>query len=97
MDIHDRVWQIAVAVRCCSGPWQGLVGAALSRGRTGQQPGVHEGGMFKRLENWAADSPERSRLLVIILCLTIGFVVLGVVFGMAWLLLGSISVADLVE
>ena len=60
-------------------------------------PGVHVAGMLKRLESWAADSPERSRFLVLTLCLGIGFVVLLFVFALAWLALDPQAVKDLVE
>ncbi len=54
-------------------------------------------GILKRLESWAADSPERSRFLVLTLCLGIGFVVLLFVFALAWLMLDPQAVKDLIE
>jgi len=54
-------------------------------------------GILKRLENWAADSPERSRFLVLVLCLGIGFVVLFFIFALAWIMLDPDAVKELTE
>lgn len=49
-----------------------------------EQPGVIMAGILKRLETWAADSPERHRLLVVIVCLGLGMLVLLFIVVMAW-------------
>lgn len=54
-------------------------------------------GILKRLESWAADSPERSRFLVLTLCLGIGFIVLVFVLALAWLMLDPQAVKELTE
>jgi hypothetical protein len=53
--------------------------------------------MLKRLEAWAADSPERSRMLVLALCLGIGALVALFILALAWVVLGMGDAQDLVE
>ena len=47
--------------------------------------------MMKRLEAWAADSPERSRFLILALILFFATVVLIAVGVMAWVMLRDID------
>lgn len=47
--------------------------------------------MFKRLEEWAGHSAERSRLVIILLCLAIGLVMLGFLLILALIVLNPFS------
>lgn len=53
--------------------------------------------MLNRLEKWAADSPERARLLVVALCVGLGLVVLSFILALAWVMLDPGAIKDLVE
>ena len=50
-------------------------------------PGVGIAGMFKRLETWAAQSPDRTRLLMITLCIGVGIAAVVLILLLAWLAL----------
>ncbi len=54
-------------------------------------------GILKRLEAWAADSPERHQFLVLVLVLGLGAVVVLFIGMVAWLVLDFGAVAELVE
>lgn len=54
-------------------------------------------GILKRLETWAADSPERSRMLVLALVLGLGVIVLAFIMILAWLVLDPGAVKELTE
>jgi hypothetical protein len=43
--------------------------------------------VFKRIESWAAHSPERTKLLIVLTCLALSFLVVGFIFVLAWLML----------
>ena len=51
---------------------------------TAQQSGVEVAGILKRLEAWAADSPSRHQLLVLIVVLGLGALVLLFIGLIAW-------------
>jgi hypothetical protein len=70
------------------------VGADIS---AGMQSGVEVAGILKRLEAWAAHSPERSQFLVLVVCLGLGVLVLLFIGALAWFALESGDVSDLTE
>ncbi len=39
--------------------------------------------MFKAVENWASQDPDRVRLLIILICLALGVVVVGSTVALA--------------
>ena len=47
--------------------------------------------MLKRLEAWAGHSAERTRLVIILLCLAIGLVMLGFIMILALIVLDPFS------
>ncbi|MGE0224016.1 MAG: hypothetical protein AB7S57_12195 [Acetobacteraceae bacterium] len=42
---------------------------------------------MKRIEAWAADSPERSRLVIVLTCIALGVLVFSFILGFAWYML----------
>lgn len=74
-----------------------MYGSRCAREGLGQQPGVDVAGILKRLEAWAADSPERSRMLVMAVCLGLTVLVLLFIFGLAWVMLDANDLKELTE
>ena len=60
-------------------------------------PGAAVAGILERLEAWAADSPERSRTLVLMICAVLGTLVLIFICILAYFLLDADSLKDLTE
>jgi hypothetical protein len=58
---------------------------------------VDVAGILKRLEAWAADSPERSHFLVLAICIGLGMLVLLFVLVLAWIVLMPGDVTQLTE
>ncbi len=73
------------------------VPAISGEGTTAQQSGVEVAGILKRLEAWAADSPARHQLLVLIVVLGLGAFVLLFIGLIAWFLLTPGDITEHIE